>query len=366
MRVLDRYIVGAISAHVALVMAVLLALVGLFLFINEQGWVGVGRYGNLQALRFVAFNLPAAVLQFLPVAAMIGSLLAMGSLARGSEITVMRAAGISMGRLCLSVTAAGLLLVPLALALGEWIAPPLSQEARITKAAERSGSSGPVQGGGIWIRDGQRIMRADSANATQGGGVSIFELGETDALLQVQRAAGVLALEDNSWELRDVATSRFIPGGVVAGNEAAQVLAAGAGAAFLDVVTGDPADLSMQTLARTIAHLQQNNQDARRYRFAYWSAVARLAAIPLAVLLAVPLLTGTLRTAEGGARMTLGLVLGLGYFMAQRMVESGTIAFALDPQLLAFLPTMLLAAIVVLLLVRQRMSANRRERFSAA
>ena len=53
-------------------MMVLLTLLALFLFINEQGWVGVGNYGSLQALRFVLLNLPGQLLQFLPVAALIG------------------------------------------------------------------------------------------------------------------------------------------------------------------------------------------------------------------------------------------------------------------------------------------------------
>ena len=61
-----------------------------------------------------------------------------------------------------------------------------------------------------------------------------------------------------------------------------------------------------------------------------------------------------LRSAEGGARATLGLMLGLGYFMLQRMVESGMLAFGLDPLLLAWLPFMLLAAVLTLLLLRLR------------
>jgi lipopolysaccharide export system permease protein len=151
-----------------------------------------------------------------------------------------------------------------------------------------------------------------------------------------------------------VAYTRLAAGSALAGREPVQMLAAGAGTDLLGVVAGDPADLSMRTLSRTITHMQDNGQEVRRYRFAFWSAVSRLLAIVFAVMLAVPLLTSTLRTADGGARMTLGLVLGLGYFMMQRMVESGTIAFALNPVLLAFLPTLLLAAIVALLLARQR------------
>ena len=55
---------------------VLLVLAGVFLFVNEQGWVGAGSYGQPQALRYVLAQLPATGLQFLPVAALLGALLA--------------------------------------------------------------------------------------------------------------------------------------------------------------------------------------------------------------------------------------------------------------------------------------------------
>jgi lipopolysaccharide export system permease protein len=100
--------------------------------------------------------------------------------------------------------------------------------------------------------------------------------------------------------------------------------------------------------------LEARGQDATRQRFAFWSALSRLAAMPLAMLLALPLLLGRLRKAEGGARATLGLVLGLLYFILQRMVEGGTLAFGLDPLLLAWLPTLLLGAVVAALLLRAR------------
>src|SRR5262245_31050344 len=114
MRVLDRYLVKAICGHFTLILMVLAVLLGLFLYINEQGWVGVGRYGQPQALRHVLLNLPATLLQFLPVAALLGALLGLGQLARGSELTVMRASGVSIARICGAVLLAALLLLPLA------------------------------------------------------------------------------------------------------------------------------------------------------------------------------------------------------------------------------------------------------------
>lgn len=95
MNQLDRYLIRAILGSVALVMAVLLVLGGLFLFIGQQDDIGVGGYSAAQAFLFVLLNLPQQAWDLMPIAALIGALIGLGSLARGSEISVMRATGIS-------------------------------------------------------------------------------------------------------------------------------------------------------------------------------------------------------------------------------------------------------------------------------
>ena len=162
------------------------------------------------------------------------------------------------------------------------------------------------------------------------------------------------ALETGGWTLVDYASSRFAGAEVIAGREPTYHLPTTLGAAFLGLATTEPADLSMRQLSRAIGYLASNGQETRAHRFALWSIAARIAAIPFAVLLALPFLFGSLRASGSGAKATLGLVIGLAYFILQRMVESGTIAFALDPVLLAWLPTAILAAAVVVLLWRLR------------
>jgi lipopolysaccharide export system permease protein len=126
---------------------------------------------------------------------------------------------------------------------------------------------------------------------------------------------------------------------------------------FFGMIVADPAELSLRELWRTAGYLEANGQDARRLRFTFWSVVARLAALPFAALLALPLLFGPLRWVETGARATLGLVMGLAYFILSRMVESGTFALGLNPLLLAWAPTALLTAAVALLFARLRRPA---------
>ena len=90
MSVLDRYIVRTILGTVALVMAVLLVLGALFVFIDQQSDVGIGHYTALGALWYSLLNLPQQAYELLPITALLGSLLGLGTLARGSELTVMR------------------------------------------------------------------------------------------------------------------------------------------------------------------------------------------------------------------------------------------------------------------------------------
>ena len=116
--------------------------------------------------------------------------------------------------------------------------------------------------------------------------------------------------------------------------------------------------MSLADLARAIGYLRPTGLDARRLRFAFWAGIARLVAIAAGHAAGRAARVRALRGAENAARATVGLVLGLAWYIAQRMVESGALAFDLSPPLMALLPTLLLAAAVLLLLLRA--AANQR------
>ena len=68
----------------------------------------------------------------------------------------------------------------------------------------------------------------------------------------------------------------------------------------------------------------------------------------------VPLAHGSLRSAGAGTRMMLGLIIGIGFFLLQRLIESVPVVFNLNPVVLAWLPTALLAVVTLGLLARAR------------
>jgi lipopolysaccharide export system permease protein len=125
-------------------------------------------------------------------------------------------------------------------------------------------------------------------------------------------------------------------------------------AGFLGLAVQDPDQLTTAALWRLIRYFQANTLDTREYVFAFWSRIARAVAIAFCALLAVPFVLGSLRSAGTGTRMFMGLLLGLGFFLLQRLIETGTIVFNLNPVVLAWLPTTLLAAATLGFLARAR------------
>jgi lipopolysaccharide export system permease protein len=353
--VLDRYIVRAILGAVALVMVVVLVLGALFVFIDQQDDVGTGHYTALGAFWYTLLNLPQLAYELLPIVALIGSLLGLGSLARGSELTVVRATGVSIARLASIALLAGLLLVLFEVLLGEFLAPPLEQAAREGKAFSKLNNVSFGGGSGAWVRDGDLILNvAGQSSERQFGSMQIFELSPQHRLLSIGHAARSVAGAKGKWLLSDYTESRFDGDTVTTRPPAERVLESNVSAGFLGLAVEDPKQLTGRALWRLISYFRSNGLDTREYVFAFWSRIARTVAIAFCVLLAIPFVLGSLRSSGTGTRMLMGLLLGVGFFLLQRLIESGTIVFNLNPVVLAWLPTTLLALVTVTLLARAR------------
>ncbi len=354
MNILDRYIIRRILAMTALVMAVFIVLAVLITFIGEQGDTASGRYGTLDAFWFALLSVPQQAWLLMPIGALIGSMLGLGSLASGSELTVARAAGVSVRRLALAAFIAGVLLIGVEVILGELLAPPLQQVARQQKAFARF-SNVLFGGGSAWVRDGNQILDVEqSQDGEVHGGMLIFELSADHHLLAVGRAARALAGSNQRWELHGYAESRFATDQVTASSQGVRTLDSNVSGQFLNLAMSAPGELASGALWSLVRYYRANSLDPKPYLFAFWSRIARTGAIAFAVLLAIPFVLGPLRSAGAGARLLLGLLLGLGFFFLQRFIESGTIVFNLDPVMLAWLPTTILVLVSLGLLARVR------------
>jgi lipopolysaccharide export system permease protein len=352
---LARYLINSMLGAVLMVMLVLLVLGGLFSFIGEQGSIGVGRYSTFQALTYTIMGLPRFALDALPVGTLIGAMLGIGALAKSNEIVAMRAAGLSKLRMVIAAIIGGALVLCLALLVGEYVAPRLERLADERKAFAKYDDISFAGQGGAWVRDGNTLINVDSQSSdSQFGNLMMFELNDSMRVSVVGQAARATNSGGESWILSDYRESRFTDDRIASRLAATRELRSATSAGFLQLAVQQPAQMALQSLRTVIAYRRANLQDAGSYELAFWSRIARLAALLVAMVFAIPFGFGLLRSSGTGARVTLGLAIGLLYFFLQQIVENGAKIFALSPLLVAWIPTLLLAIAASVLLTRAR------------
>src|SRR5690606_40562962 len=96
---------------------------------------------------------PRRIYDYLPLAAFMGSLVGLGALANNSELVVMRAAGISTGRIVWAAMKPALVVVVIGLALGEYVVPHTERIAQTEKSLAKGTGEALSSREGFWHRE---------------------------------------------------------------------------------------------------------------------------------------------------------------------------------------------------------------------
>ncbi|HEY4968814.1 MAG TPA: LPS export ABC transporter permease LptG [Steroidobacteraceae bacterium] len=355
MNTLDRYLYRTVLVYTAMAMAVLLTLGALFLFITQQNDIGVGSYGAADAFVFTMLNLPQSAFELLPIGALIGALMGLGHLASGSELVVTRASGVSVWRIAWPVGLAGLTLALVMYGIGDYAAPPLARFAKREKTTEKLADVSFAGSSSAWVKDGNLILRVQTGEVDRAfGGVSLFQLDGPTKLRSIQRAERISVADPGRWRLHNVATSRFGDDRVTGGVVSETTMQSTVNPEFLGLAATDPQMLTLHGLAAYIDHLRRNSLDTASYEIGYWSRIARLFAVIIVTLLALPFVFGPLRTTGAGTRTVIGVMLGVVFFLITRTIENGGHLFGLNPALVGWLPTVTIGICTMIAIARTR------------
>lgn len=352
--ILTQYLMRTILASTALVLVVLLALAGLFEFIAELDDTR-GDYQTPRVILYTLLRLPQLAFEMLPVAVLIGALLGLGSLAANSEIIVMRSAGLSIRKLAGMVALTGLVLLTVTAMLGELIAPPLDYFARNMRLEARFGQDDDRLGNATWVRDGPVILHLERVSSEfEFGSIYMFLLNEENGLASIARAENSGIDKDDRWILENLRETRFEDDGVQVVESSLAIENFNIDAETLGISLVKPQSLSGRGLLSYIAYLKRNRLDARRYETELWYRIARTATVIIMPVLALAFVFGSLRTGGAGARLMIGVVIGLAYYLASEMLANSGQVFNFDPAVIAWLPSALLAVVTVIALNRIR------------
>lgn len=346
MTLLDRYLARTVLIHTLLVMAVLMALMTLVTFIGQQDEIGVGRYEVGDAFLFTMLSLPQQAYVLLPIGTLIGAILGLGGLARDSELTVVRASGVSPARIAASAALAGLAVAMLMWLLGEYLAPPADRYARQHKIFSKFSQVEIAGSSSAWVRQGSSLLNVRQQAADNlFGGVFVYELDAERRLRLVARAETASQDAAGRWILSNYAQTSFEPDHIEARGRDREEAGAQFNGDFLGLAITEPRSLPLPDLFAYVRHLKANDLDSRAWEIAFWSRISRLIAAIVVCVFAVPFALGPLRSAGAGSRTVLGIMAGVLFILLTQTLENSGQVYELNPLLVAWGPTLLLAGI---------------------
>ncbi len=335
----------AIVNSTLLVLTVLLALAALFEVIGELDDVQ-NAYQTPQVILFAALRLPNLAFEMLPVSVLIGSLLGLGGLAANSEIIVMRSAGLSVARLAAMVGVTGAVLLVVTGLIGEFIGPPLDYYARNMRTEARIGQEDERFGNDTWVRDGRDFLHLERvSNEFEFGKLIMFRLREDGSLASILRAENAGIDESDEWVLENIRETQFRNDRVQVAEATRTRESIAVNAELLGSAMAKSSSLSARGLLSYIDYLDRNNLDSRNYKAELWYRASRTTAVLVMPVLALAFVFGSLRSGSAGGRLLIGVVIGLGYYLASEMLSNSGQVFSLNPAVVAWLPTIVLIAL---------------------
>jgi lipopolysaccharide export system permease protein len=349
---MDVYLARTVMVSALLAGAVLLGFDLISALFNELDEVGEGGYTLSHALLYTAYTAPRRMYELFPTVALIGCVLGLGGLASRSELTAMRAVGVSRVRIGLGAMLSLGLVTVVMMVNAETLAPLGEQSAHSVAISAKTGDVVVARVSGLWVREGQVVLNAREGARRRTGdqdwtelqGVRLFEFDDEGRLLSLAQARSAEHRGDG-WLLKDVTRSRFGERSVQTETLAQEHWDSKLDATAVAAAATRPRYLSARELRRNIAYMQRNGLDAKALENIYWGRWFYPVNVAVLCLAALPFAFGSLRSGGLGKRLFIAIVIGVGYLLAQRLALSLSDVYRFDARLAFVLPPLALLAV---------------------
>ncbi len=341
---IDRYIGRSILFTSVLVLLVLVALAGIFGMVRELDEVGKGSYTVSKAFYYIFLTLPGKAYLFFSPAVLMGSLLGLGALAANSELTVMRAAGVSNARIIRSVLITGVGLMALITVLGEFVVPKSEQIAEQLRLTALEKLLSVHSRNGLWVKSGDRYIKISTV-------MPDFRLTEltiheyVDQKLYKSIAASQAVPQESGWLLTDLAVTELTDTGTVISRIDEEFWPDLVNAEVLQSLSISPESLSVRNLLEQVSYLRSNQLDSERMELALWVKLTSPFATIVMLMLSLPFVFGSQRGGGAGQKIFIGIMLGIGYVLLNKLLTHLGLARGLSPAMSAILPLALFLTI---------------------
>jgi lipopolysaccharide export system permease protein len=362
MQIFKRYFWQETSINILMMMLGLLAMFSFFDLIQELDSLGQGNYGISQMLVFVLLSIPGHIYDVVPVAVLVGMMYSLGTLARNSELVVMRVSGLSLFNIGLILVKVGLLFTVLTFFVGELITPISEKMAQRMRVKATDSVIAQDFKTGLWVKDGKSFVNVETVLPDASLlNVHIYEFDENFKLRSIS-VAKKGTFEDDRWGLDAVTQTKFNTFKKIEQNNIQTQFFNKANwkslirPELLNVLLVAPEKMSVWNLYDFIQHLQSNKQKTTRYDVALWSKMIYPLACIVMVILALPFGFIQQRTGGTSAKLFIGVMLGVVYQIMNRVFVHLGVLNDWPPLMSAITPTIifLIAGLSLLFMIERR------------
>lgn len=351
---IDRYLMLSMIRGAVPILGLLLGLFAFLTLAEELEDVGKGNFEVIDALNVMVYSLPKIALELLPVTSLIGVLVGLGTLANQQELIALRAAGWSNFRLARPVLVLALAVVVSAMATQQWLIPMLEEQiaglrANAVEDAELGGGSD------FWTRSDHQIVRIGGVQfGLMPTDVEIFERNEAGHVTRVLNANRADILDSDTWQLWDVMSTEIDSSGTRVGRMESLEWRSVLSPDQMATIITTAAALAISDLFQYVALLEANDMDSLRYRLVLWQQLSLPIGILGMALLGVPFVVGSTRAMATGTRISLGVVIGILFYLGERTLGQVALLYSLPPLPLAMGPDLFILFLALFALSRAR------------
>ncbi|RZJ12820.1 MAG: LPS export ABC transporter permease LptG [Rubrivivax sp.] len=318
------------------VVMVALAFLSLFFFIDfveeieRMARIGAGAG---RAALLAAMELPQHIYELLPIAVLIGAIVALARMAQSSEFTILRTGGLGPARALGLLAGLATVFAVLTFVIGDYVAPQFERQSDDLRASFNRDATAPKRG--AWLKDHLKVDGEDRNYSVQVGRVGsrgdledvrIFEFDPQGRLMS-RTAAGKADVDGQGlWHLQAVKRTVWNQGAETSTGSVGEVVVSEQQLDALDwqsslhagvIAAAVLPAMSMSTveLYRYTEHLSAQEQSAQAHNIQFW----RKAFYPFAcfVMVALALPFAYLHGRSGGISIKVfgGIMLGISFVL---------------------------------------------------
>ncbi|MBV8149199.1 MAG: LptF/LptG family permease [Candidatus Eremiobacteraeota bacterium] len=352
--ILDRYMLSELTGPFVFGLAAFMLIFAATEILNIGKLVSNEHAPLWAALAVFVWSLPADIVLVIPMALLLGTLLAIQRLSGESEITAMKASGITFGRIVTPLLGVGIVMSFVTLVLQERVVPYANDQMtqientviNHTSAFDRDLTVSAVLPGG-----GRQVTLATAYEPHSHAllHVTLVQYDSENRPRQIVFADRAEFMA-NKWTLQNSSVYRFNADGTTQSEPNVPQQQVEIGENPTDLVkrisNDDPENMSRTQIAEVIGSGQLTGNELRKYYMAYQEKLARPFACFVFILIAIPF---GLRPIRGGSSASLGFGVSLAivfvYYIVMTICSFLGEAFLAAAALWAWMPNLIFTAI---------------------